>query len=102
MAVKARPQRDRFMEKVEMVPWSGCWIWTANVDPRTGYGRFFDLENRKADNAHRLAYRMFIGAIAPGLHVCHTCKVSALADPTPLTNNASVGEICRLGRIYSR
>lgn len=43
---------NRFMEKVEIITESGCWIWTGGL--ARGYGRFW--LNGKGELAHRVAY----------------------------------------------
>lgn len=31
---------ERWWAKFEREPGTGCWLWTAAVDPVTGYGKF--------------------------------------------------------------
>src|SRR5436305_11849569 len=64
--------RERFLAKVCPEPGSGCWLWRGMV-VGSGYGmvRF----ERKMYAAHRLAWKLFRGEIAPGLAVCHKCDV---------------------------
>lgn len=61
----------RFWAKVDR---SGdCWVWTAYVDQRDGYGRFkFEGAARLA---HRVSYQIAHGSIPEGLEVDHqvTC-----------------------------
>lgn len=65
---------DRFGEKCEPVPFSGCLIWTAASVP-FGYGVFF-YEGRQ-QYAHRVAWQIENGAIPDGLHVLHRCDTPA-------------------------
>jgi HNH endonuclease len=48
----------------------GCWEW-AGVRSKLGYGRF--TYGRKAHQAHRLVYELFVGPIPDGLELDHLC-----------------------------
>lgn len=54
----------RFVDKVEVDNETGCWNWTAYVNPR-GYGEFGVHVGPEA--AHRVSYELFVGPIPPGL-----------------------------------
>jgi hypothetical protein len=63
-----RPLVERFWEKVERRgPWD-CWPWLAGKYP-SGYGQIW-VEG-KNELAHRVAYRLSIGPIPPGLTIDH-------------------------------
>jgi hypothetical protein len=59
-----QPLMDRFMSKVKKT--ESCWLWSAQVDRATGYGKFAVLrpDNRWGMKwAHRVSYELHVGAI---------------------------------------
>lgn len=89
----------RFMAKVSPEPNSGCWLWTAYCEPRYGYGRF------QREIAHRVSYRLFVGAIPQGLLVCHRCDNPSCVNPDHLflgTSSDNALDRNRKGRAASR
>ncbi len=84
MAV-ATPISDRFHNKYEIVPWSGCWIWTAASSGGLGYGKItFGTGEQNGIGAHRASWLLHKGAIPPGVLVCHSCDVPACVNPDHL------------------
>lgn len=81
--MQARPAIERFEEKIERIPFSGCWIWTATVT-HSGYGHMRAGGSRGLIMAHRFAYGHFISAIPDGMLVCHRCDVPACCNPAHL------------------
>jgi hypothetical protein len=59
-----------------------CWEWTGSIDHGTGYGRL-TYQGRQV-TAHRLAYELAVGPIAPGLAVCHACDNRRCCRPNHL------------------
>ncbi len=83
-----RPVRVRLLEKVRMPPDPGaCWGWKGAVGGR-GYARLWD--GHKAQYAHIVSYQLFIGRLAPGELVRHTCNHRRCVNPRHLVkgNNA--------------
>ena len=73
---------DRFMEKVVMIPLSGCWLWNGCSHP-TGYGRFSVIKG-SVEYAHRASWMLFRGDIPRGMYVCHVCDIGYCVNPDHL------------------
>lgn len=81
--MKKRPIKDRFWEKVEIIPFHSCWEWTASFkDKRNRYGSI--CLNGKPYPAHRLSYEMHNGKIPNGFHVLHSCDNPPCVNPKHL------------------
>lgn len=76
---------DWFMEKVEKVPESGCWIWLGALT-KWGYGNFTYIKNGKRSwiGAHRFSYLHFKGLIPPHTELDHLCRVTCCVNPDHL------------------
>lgn len=76
-----RPIEERFWPKVEI---GDCWTWTAGQDS-CGYGSFGYGEKRgDTDRAHRVAWRILVGDIPPGLELDHLCRNRLCVNPDHL------------------
>lgn len=75
---------ERFWEKVEPEPNTGCWLWVGayKASAIAGYGNFhvggFDKR------AHRVAYESLVGPIPAGMVIDHRCHVTWCVNPTHL------------------
>lgn len=69
------------MDKVTKCGATGCWIWTAFVNP-DGYGMV--SVRGKSIRAHRHAYQLFVGPIPSGKQLDHLCRVRGCVNPSHL------------------
>lgn len=75
---------DRIMDKVEMVPECGCWIWTGSLDAggRKDNRRYGQLNiNGKTARVHRVLWEMRFGKIGKGMLLCHHCDTPSCVNP---------------------
>ena len=73
--------QERFEAKVERLPWSGCWVWTATCNS-WGYGQV--RVGRKMTQAHRVSWGLRFGPIPDGSLVLHRCDVPCCVNPEHL------------------
>lgn len=82
-ALRARPEADRFWEKVDT---SGgedaCWLWTASLDGK-GYGQFTRRDRSQA-RSHRIAWEFTHGPLTSDQVLCHTCDNPRCCNPAHL------------------
>jgi hypothetical protein len=76
------PREQRYLAKVDRRGPDECWPWTASRNT-FGYGTFKgDVVNGKQEQlAHRYGYRLLVGPIPDGMHVCHSCDTPPCQNP---------------------
>ncbi len=70
---------ERFMRSL-VLDENGCWLWQRVLT--RGYGRF--QIGKTNHRAHRWAFERWVGPIAVGLEIDHTCHVRRCVNPAHL------------------
>ena len=73
-------QFSRALERVERIPFSGCWIYMGSLTSY-GYGYTKSLVTRKNIKMHKLFYEKLVAPVPNGLQVLHTCDVRCCVNP---------------------
>lgn len=101
MPRKTKPAIERVMNRIEMIPIAGCWIFMGALN-ESGYGIVGKGGRGYGnDRAHRITYSHFIGEIPECLFVCHKCDQPACCNPNHLflgTNQDNVTDCIAKGR----
>lgn len=61
-----------------------CWVWTASINPKTGYGAFARKHGEPID-AHRYSYEIANDGIPEGYQVHHKCHRRSCVRPEHLS-----------------
>ena len=84
MSRETTPAINRVLNRIEPLPWSGCWIFTGALN-EFGYGIVGrGGRGQGNDRAHRITYSHFVGKIPDGMFVCHHCDVPSCCNPDHL------------------
>lgn len=79
-----------------------CWEWKGYRNlKRGGYGVLLARTGEDQQPAHRVAYELMVGPIAPGLHILHSCDNPPCVNPLHLragTPAENMGDMIRRGR----
>jgi len=78
---RVTPTRERLLAMVRIHEITGCWEWAGHRNLK-GYGSAWD--GKTMTRAHRVAYRVFVGAIPEGLFVLHRCDNPPCCNPEHL------------------
>jgi len=71
------PDHEAAMDKIERVPFSGCWVWMGTV-ANNGYGKI------GKSVAHRIFYEQEFGPVPEGLQLDHLCRNRLCVNPAHL------------------
>ena len=77
----AKEYTTRFWAKVDVAEEDACWEWQA-YRMTDGYGQFGI--GQQVLRAHRVAWELENGPIAPGHYVCHHCDNPPYVNPAHL------------------
>jgi hypothetical protein len=83
---------ERLKARISVDANSGCWIWD-RPDNKQGYGRFSFGGRRYL--AHRAAFILLRGGIAPGMVLDHTCRNPICVNPAHLEAVSQVVNVRR-------
>ena len=72
---------DRFSAKLRINARTGCWDWIGATQP-TGYGQLWN--GVRPEQAHRIAFKLFTGAIPVGCEIDHLCRNRGCVNPAHL------------------
>ena len=96
------PFLERFADRIESIPFSGCMIYMGPLAPN-GYAKV--RGHGKPEWIHRLTYKQHVGAIPTGLQVLHRCDIPTCVNPAHLflgTQKDNIQDMLKKGRNNSK
>lgn len=87
---------ERHSNKIERIPFSGCWIWTGAHNGKYGTVNI----NKKIHKAHRESFKD-VDYIPHGMWVLHRCDVTFCVNPDHLfigNRSDNVQDMLKKGR----
>lgn len=70
------------MDRVEIDPASGCWLWSGAKKRGANYGELY--AGGKTHRAHRWFYEQIVGAVPHGMELDHLCRTPLCVNPNHL------------------
>lgn len=71
-------------DRIERIPFSGCWIWNGRTGGQKNPYGVVSLSHSKSVGAHRYVYELLRGPIPQGLHLDHLCMLPLCVNPDHL------------------
>lgn len=94
---------ERLERHISSTEDDGCWHWIGAHDS-TGYGRCSKKTAGLGEQwAHRLVYRLLVGAIPDGFQLDHLCRVRDCVNPShlePVTHAENARRSPLMGAAY--
>lgn len=86
---------DRFLNNIEKIPFTTCWIYTGTILKEYGQISFYckDENKYRQKAAHRVSYEYFKEPIPEDLVIDHLCKVKCCVNPDhlePVTDKINI------------
>lgn len=92
---------ERFFEKIERIPFCGCWIWTGTIIGKTAKYGAFNI-GRGNVSTHRFSWELHNAVEIPdGMCVLHRCDIPCCVNPEHLflgTHADNMHDMKRKGR----